>query len=229
MVETVSIARSLSTPQICGPQSAAFAISVGVARLDLTSFEQYVWFSLAVVVTRRGAGLRSSGSAHRFLHERADPCLFGGGQLLEREGGWPHGAFVEVRPVAEAERRVPRVELLGALEEANDLAVLGIRGHPVPGSRRELWRACLDDLMEPLGHGAIRYLHLGDLREHGTFPIHLLRFRLLLFGALLHRGSLLGRESLGLVCAHRYLLCRLFHVLLRPVRRVYSRLRDLAS
>src|SRR6516164_1476108 len=25
-------------------------------------------------------------SAHRFLHERADPCLFGGSQLHEREG-----------------------------------------------------------------------------------------------------------------------------------------------
>src|SRR5829696_6315203 len=38
---------------------AAFAVCVGVAWLDLTSFEQYVWFSFAVVVTRRGAGLRS--------------------------------------------------------------------------------------------------------------------------------------------------------------------------
>ena len=46
-------------------------------------------------------------SAHRLLHERADPCLFGGGQLLQREGGRPHGAVVEVRLVAEAERRVP--------------------------------------------------------------------------------------------------------------------------
>src|SRR5439155_1805345 len=50
----------------------------------------------------------AQSSAHRFLHERADPCLFGGGQLLQREGDWPHGAFVEVRLVAEAERRVPR-------------------------------------------------------------------------------------------------------------------------
>jgi enamine deaminase RidA (YjgF/YER057c/UK114 family) len=39
-------------------------------------------------------------------------------------------ALVEVRRVAEAERRVPRLELLRALEEADDLAVLGIRGHP---------------------------------------------------------------------------------------------------
>src|SRR5438105_15153117 len=49
-------------------------------------------------------------SARRFLHERAYPCLFGGGQLLQREGGRPHVAFVEVRLVAEAERRVPRLE-----------------------------------------------------------------------------------------------------------------------
>jgi len=27
-------------------------------------------------------------SAHRFLHERADLCLLGGGQLLQREGDW---------------------------------------------------------------------------------------------------------------------------------------------
>src|SRR5687768_12334959 len=74
-------------------------------------------------------------SARRFLHELADPRLLGGGQLLQREGGWPHAAFVEVRLVAEAERRVPALELLRALEEADDIAVLGVRGHPVPGSR----------------------------------------------------------------------------------------------
>src|SRR5215216_3956587 len=42
------------------------------------------------------------------------------------------------------------------------------------------------------------------------------RFGLQLFGALLHRGSFLVRESLGLLrgllCAHRFLLCRLSHV-----------------
>src|SRR2546425_5879203 len=93
-------------------------------------------------------------SAHRFLHERADPCLVGGSQLLQREGGRPQVAFVEVRRVAEAERRIPRVELVRALEEADDLAVLGIRGHPVPESRREGWRAGGDDRMEPLAQGA---------------------------------------------------------------------------
>src|SRR6266487_2013973 len=54
-------------------------------------------------------------SARRLLHKRADLCLFGVGQLLQGEGGWPHGAFVEVRCFLEAERRIPRVELLRAL------------------------------------------------------------------------------------------------------------------
>src|SRR2546426_9392423 len=31
----------------------------------------------------------ATSSAHRFLHERADPCLVGGGQLLQREGDRP--------------------------------------------------------------------------------------------------------------------------------------------
>src|SRR3990170_4713760 len=59
--------------------------------------------------------------------------------------------------------------------------------------------------MEPLGDGAIRSLHLGDLREHGALPVHLVRaratarFRLQLLGALPHRGSFLVRESLGLL------------------------------
>src|SRR5688572_4238436 len=76
---------------------------------------------------------RARASAHCFLHERADPGLVVGSQLLQREGGRPHGAVVEVRHVVEAERRVPRVELLRRREEADDLAIFGICGHPVPG------------------------------------------------------------------------------------------------
>src|SRR5438876_1097064 len=61
--------------------------------------------------------------------------------------------------------------------------------------------------MEPLGHGAIRFLHRGDLREHVAFPVRLVllparaaaRVRLQLLGALLHRGSFLVRESVGLL------------------------------
>src|SRR5438067_1434176 len=102
--------------------------------------------------TRAGEPVASSVLAHRFLHERGDPCLLGGGQVRQGEGGRPHGAFVEVRLVAEAERRVPRLELLRALEEADHVAVRGIRGHPVPGLGREGWRARFDDRMEPLGH-----------------------------------------------------------------------------
>src|SRR3989441_7227743 len=155
-----------------------------------------------------GVQWRDQSSASRFLHERVDPCLFGGSQVLQREGDGPHGTFVEVRLVAEAERRVPRLELVRALEEADDIAVPGVRGHPVPGSRREGWRAGFDDGMEPLGHVAIRFRHLGNLREHVPFPVRLFRalaaarFRLQLSGALLHRGSFLVRESLDRLAGH---------------------------
>src|SRR2546423_1240799 len=77
---------------------------------------------------------------------------------------------------------------------ADDLSVLRIRGHPVPESRREGRRACLDDGMKPLGHGAIRFPHLGDLREYLAFPTCLVRGRLQLFDALLHRASFLVGE-----------------------------------
>jgi hypothetical protein len=161
---------------------------------------------------------RDQSSAHRFLHKFADPCLYGGGQLLQREGGWPHGAFVEVRLVAEAERRVPRFELLRALEEADDLTVLGIRGHPIPGFRPEVWRAGSDDRMEPLGHGAVRLWHLGDLREQVAFSVRFFlvraRFRLQFSGAFLHRSSVLVCESLGLLVDRGGALGRLLRGLL---------------
>src|SRR5207302_10135285 len=83
--------------------------------------------------------------------------------------------------------------LLRALEEADDFAVLRICGHSVPESRREGWRACFDDSMEPLAHDAIRFPHPGDLREDGAFPVRLVRLQLL--DALLHRDSFLVRES----------------------------------
>src|SRR5437763_12503849 len=90
-----------------------------------------------------------------------------------------------------------------ALEEAYDLAVLGVGGHSVPGFRRQAWRAGFDDRMEPLGHGAIRFPHRRDLREHVAFPVRLVlvraRGRLQLLAALLHRGPFLVRESLGLL------------------------------
>src|SRR5437868_1417681 len=56
---------------------------------------------------------------------------------------------------------------------------------------------------KPLGHGAIRFRHLGDLREDVAFPVRLARARaaapgrLQLLGARPHRGSFLVRESRG--------------------------------
>src|SRR5262249_51336665 len=64
-------------------------------------------------------------------------------------------------------------------------------------------RAGFDDRMQPFGHGAVRFRHLGDLREHVAFPVRLVcaraaaRVRLQLLGALLHRGSFLVREPPG--------------------------------
>src|SRR6266699_476122 len=133
--------------------------------------------------------------ADRFLHECGDPCLFGRSQPLQREGGRPHIALVEVRLVAEAERRVPRLELRSCLEEADDLIVLGIRGHPVPESRRESWRAFSDYSMKPFGHAAIRFPHLGDLRQHGALPLALASLHLL--NALPYCASLLLSERLA--------------------------------
>jgi len=81
------------------------------------------------------------------------------------------------------------------LEEANDLAVPGIRGHPVPESRREGRRTGFDDSMELLAHSSIWLRHLGDLDEHGVFPVRPVRLQLL--DPLLLGGSFLVRESLG--------------------------------
>src|SRR4029453_12596604 len=136
-------------------------------------------------------------SAPPLLPERADLLLIGGGQPLQRERGGPHGALIEVRCFLEAERRVPRLELVRTLEEADDLVVLGVRGHPVPGLGRKARRALRDDRVEPLRHGAVRFRHLGDLREQGALPLLLGLGGLQLAGALLHRGSFLGREPVA--------------------------------
>src|SRR2546430_12089968 len=87
-------------------------------------------------------------SAHRLLDELRDPGLVCLGQLLQREGDGPHGAVVELRAVVEAEHRVPLLELRGVAEEADDLAVLvRVRGHSVPGLRREVRGALFDERM----------------------------------------------------------------------------------
>src|SRR5713101_5516070 len=129
-------------------------------------------------------------SARRSLDKLADLFLDGGAEPLQGKGGGPDVTVVEVGRILETERRVSRFELLRALEEADNLAVLGICGHPVPGFRREGRRAGFDHGMEPLGHAAIWFRHLGDLREYVAFPVRLTRERARsLFEGLLHGGS----------------------------------------
>src|SRR4029453_2637800 len=150
-----------------------------------------------------GCGL---SSAHRLLHEGGDLLLVGGGQLRQRERGRPHGAVVEVRRVLEAERRVPLAVLRRAVEEADDLALLGVRGHPVPALRPQGRRTGRDDLLEGPGQGPIRSPLLRDLREHVAFPGRPVpvctRFGLQLSDALLHRGLFFGREPLVLLAGY---------------------------
>ncbi len=145
---------------------------------------------------------RRSGSADRLLHERGDLLLVGGGQLLQREGGRPHRAVVELRSVVEAERRVPRAELRRALEEADDLAVPRVRGHPVPRLRHEVGRRLRDDRVQSRRHVAVALGHLRDLLEQVALPRRPVPpaacLGLQLLGALAHRGLLIRRESLAL-------------------------------
>src|SRR6185437_1463822 len=144
-------------------------------------------------------------SAHRLLYERADLLLLRAGQLRQRERDRPHGALVELRAVVEAEHRVPLLELPRVAEEADDLAVLRIRRHAVPGLRREFRGGGFDELVERLCDGAILRRHLGDRGAYGAFPV-LVRFQFP--RPCSHRGLLLGAESLcclmgGLGLAHR--------------------------
>src|SRR2546428_9981421 len=80
---------------------------------------------------------------------------------------------------------------------ADDFVVLGIRRHPVPESRRKAGRGFSDDGMEPLGHGAIRFPHLGDLRQHDALPLPLASLHLL--DAVPYRASFLLSECLRLL------------------------------
>src|SRR5919201_3015957 len=174
--------RSELRDRIClitgGTEGVGKVTALELAKKGFTIVEKRCQGGGAQVVWQRiKERARRDASARCFLHECSDPGLNGGGQLRQSEGGGPHGALIELRRVLEAERRVSRLKLLTALEEADYLAVLGIRGHPVPGSRREGWRAGLDDGMDPLRHRAIWLGHLSDLREHVAFPLRLVRAR----------------------------------------------------
>src|SRR6266852_4788088 len=91
--------------------------------------------SKATAIGMPAPGPCACSSARRSLDKLADLFLDGGAEPLQGKGGWPDVTVVEVCSVLETERRVSRLELLPALEEADNLAVLGICGHPVPGFR----------------------------------------------------------------------------------------------
>ena len=78
------------------------------------------------------------------------------------------------RVVAEAECRVPGLELRRGLEEADILPSLAYAGDPYQVFGERSGALALIERMEPLGHGAIRCRHLGDLREHIAFAVRLL-------------------------------------------------------
>lgn len=85
-------------------------------------------------VLRAGSPL-TLASGDRLRHQFGDLRLVGGSQRLERVVRRPHLTVVEVGVVGEPDGGVPRLELSGTLEEADDVAVFGVRRHPVPGFR----------------------------------------------------------------------------------------------
>src|SRR5690348_2729888 len=109
---------------------------------------------------------RDTVSAHRALHEGGDLRLGRGIQRLHCERRRPHLAVVERGLVAEAERRVARLELLRVLEEAQDVAIVRVGGHPVPEARYKARRGGHDDRVNSLTDYPIFRGHRSDLRQH---------------------------------------------------------------
>src|SRR5438445_5986893 len=136
-------------------------------------------------------------SAHRLFHKGGDLGLFGGSQLAERVLNRPHGAVVDFRLVAEAERLVSDFELPRVLEVTDHIAVLGVGGHSVPRFRHESRSCGCDQCVDLLGNGAIRLLHPGDSRKQLRFPICLGRLALERPHTLACRRLFFGAESLG--------------------------------
>src|SRR5437870_1053216 len=136
-------------------------------------------------------------SAHRLFHKRGDPGLFAGSQLAERVLNRPHGAVVDFRLVAEAERLVSDLELPCVLEVTDHIVVLGVCGHSVPRFRCESRCCGCDQRVDLLGNGAIRLLHPGDSRKQLRFPIRLGRLGLELPDTRARRRLFFGAESLG--------------------------------
>src|SRR5690606_25643170 len=194
-------------------------------RASASAWVRLAWVPFAVL-TPAPFVRRPPPSRRRLLHERGDALLDFGRELRQRVRRGPHRAVVEVGLVLEPQRGIARLELLRALEEAHDLAVLGVGGHAVPRTRRQFRRGGLHDGVQLLGQCAVGCIHLADLREDLALPVRLLATTpggsLRLLGAFLHRGAFLGGEAVarGLLRCHRSLLTgvvRLPHGLLGGV------------
>ena len=142
------------------------------------------------------------GSAYCFLQERANPCLYGGGQLLQREGDGhmaPSSRFaVSLKPnVAYLVLNV----WAGWKKQTTLPSWLAYAGIPYQVLGRKAATLSLMITCKPPGHRAIRLLHRGDRREYGAFPFRLVlvraRFRFHLLGAISHRCFFFVRESLA--------------------------------
>src|SRR5690606_13200924 len=99
------------------------------------------------------------------------------------------------------------LELLPAAEEADDLAVFGVRGLPVPRPGHKRGRAGRDDGMKPLAYRAIRFRHGGNSCENSALPFHFLRCGLVGGHAslLIHYNSWSDLRSQ--LCGRRYDCC----------------------
>src|SRR5690606_35460511 len=112
-------------------------------------------------------------SARRRLDQLLDRFFLGGVDPYDGVGGGPHVAVVEAGVTAEAEREVPLTVDLGAPEEADDLAVLGVGGLPVPQAGRQIGSGFPDESVEPRGDVPVSRRHLGDGGENSFFAFGL--------------------------------------------------------
>src|SRR5919204_529112 len=100
--------------------------------------------------------------------------------------------FLSVNGTARSYGGVPRLELRRILEEADDLPVLRVSGHAVPGARRQARRGLHDDRVHPLGDGAVGVGDLRDPCEHDLLAFCVLQ-------RIFHGGPLLWSQ----LSAHR--------------------------
>ena len=116
-----------------------------------------------------------------------DLSFFGGGQLFQRRRSATWRSSSRFASCMKPNVAYLVLNFRAALEEADDLTVLGIRGHAVPEPRRQGQCSGFDD-RRSCSQGDL-FRHGGDVREHGAFPDRLVCARARARGRLL-RGAL---------------------------------------